>query len=479
MNYKLIFNTVFKVIKAEAILMLIPLVTSAIYNEQASFIAFAITIVASFLIALLLSWLLKPKYNQFYAKEGFVTVALTWIFVSLIGCVPFVISGEIPNFIDAFFETVSGFTTTGASILENVESLSKGMLMWRSFSHFIGGMGVLVFIMAITSKTTDRPIHILRAEMPGPIKSKLVPSSKDTAKILYLIYIAITAVLIVLLVLGGMPLYESIIHAFGTAGTGGFGITNDSVASYSDYIQWVIAIFMFIFGINFNLFYLVIIKKFSAIFKSSELRAYILIIVTAVIIICLDTYKLYNDFATTIKNSFFQTTSIITTTGFSSVDFNNWPNLSKTILFILMFIGGCAGSTAGGLKVSRVVLTFKRIGSSIKRLLHPNAVSVIKYDNESVDKKVSFGLADYLLMYASCFFVLTLLLSFNGLDFETTITSVASCFNNVGPGFNQAYQNYNCYNDFSKIILSLTMLLGRLEVYPLLIALIPSTWAKK
>lgn len=481
MNYKLIFSTVLKVIKVEAVLMILPLVISAFYGEKSTFLAFAITIIATYLLAQILTFLLKPKYGEFYAKEGFLTVAFAWLFVSIIGALPFVISGEIPNFIDAFFEMVSGFTTTGASILTDVESLSKGALMWRSFSHFVGGMGVLVFIMAITSKTTDRPIHILRAEMPGPVVSKLVPSSKDTAKILYLIYIVLTAVLIVLLLLGGMPLFDSVVHAFATAGTGGFSIKADGLASYNSYFHWVIAIFMLIFAINFNLFYLVLIGKFSAVFKSSELKAYLLIVLTSVIVICVNTYSVYNNFLTTLKHSVFQTSSVITTTGFATVDFDKWPNLSKTVLFVLMFIGGCAGSTAGGLKVTRIVLVFKKLGASIKKLIHPNAVSVIKYDGEPVDDKVSIGLADYMLMYFVCFIGIFLIVSLNGLDIETTISAVASCFNNVGPAFNLAgpMANYNCFNDFSKIILSFAMLLGRLEIYPLLIALIPSTWAKK
>ncbi len=481
MNYKLIFSTVLKVIKVEAILMLFPLLTCAIYQEQTEFFAFLIVLISSFTIALILGKFVKPNSQDFYSKDGFVTVAFTWIFVSLIGCLPFLISREIPSFIDAWFETVSGFTTTGASILKDVESLSKGMLLWRSFTHFIGGMGVLVFIMAITSKTTDRPIHILRAEMPGPIVSKLVPRSKDTAKILYLIYVTLTLLLVVFLLFGGMDLFESIVHALATAGTGGFGIKNDSIAGYSSYIHWVISIFMLLFGINFNVFYLIIIAKIGAVFKSSELRTYLLIVLSSIIIICFNVYPLYQNFASAITASVFQTSSIITTTGYSTVDFNAWPTLSKTILFALMFIGGCSGSTAGGIKVSRIIILFKKIKLTLKKLIHPNAVSVIKYEGEKVDDGVSLEIGNYLTLYIICFMAFILLISLNGFSFETTISSVAACFNNVGPAFGSAgpTSNYSEFNDFSKIILSLSMLMGRLEIYPLLLALAPSTWIKR
>ena len=313
--------------------MLLPLVTSLIYSEQTAFYSFLIVLVSAYLLSFILEKLVKPTSQEFYSKDGFITVALTWIFVSLIGCLPFYISREIPSFIDAFFETVSGFTTTGASILKDVESLSHGMLLWRSFTHFIGGMGVLVFIMAITSKTTDRPIHILRAEMPGPIVSKLVPRSKDTAKILYLIYIALTVLCVVFLLFGGMNLFESIVHALGTAGTGGFGVKNDSISSYSPYIQWVLAIFMLLFGVNFNLYFLLFVKKIGAVLKSTELKTYLAIVLISVITICINVYSLYGNFANALTASVFQTSAIITTTGYSTADFNTWPTLSKTILF--------------------------------------------------------------------------------------------------------------------------------------------------
>ena len=481
MNYKLIFGTVLKVVKALAVLMLIPLLTSIIYNEKTAFLSFLVVIIASYLIAFIIGKFLKPTSKEFYSKDGFITVALTWIAVSLVGCLPFFISGEIPSFIDAWFETVSGFTTTGASVLQDVESLSKSMLLWRSFTHFIGGMGVLVFIMAITSKTTDRPINILKAEMPGPIVSKLVPRSKDTAKILYLIYCGLTLLLIVFLLFGDMNLFESIVHALATAGTGGFGVKNNSMVGYSSYTQWVLAIFMLLFGVNFNLFYLLLIAKAGTALKSTELKTYLIIIASAVIVICINIYPLYLNFYEALTASVFQTTSIITTTGYASADFNTWPTLSKIILFALMFIGGCSGSTAGGIKISRIVILTKKIRLNLKKLIHPNSVSVIKFEGEKVDDNVSNEISNYIALYASCFFAFLILVALNGFSFETTISSVAACFNNIGPGFGGVgpMANYAEFNGFSKIILSLAMLMGRLEIYPLLLALTPSTWIKK
>ncbi len=481
MNKKLIFSTILKVVKAEAVLMLLPLITSLIYREQTAFYSFLIVLVSAYLLSFILEKLVKPTSQEFYSKDGFITVALTWIFVSLIGCLPFYISREIPSFIDAYFETVSGFTTTGASILSDVESLSHGMLLWRSFTHFIGGMGVLVFIMAITSKTTDRPIHILRAEMPGPIVSKLVPRSKDTAKILYIIYIIMTVLCVIFLLFGGMNLFESIVHALGTAGTGGFGIKNDSVASYSTYIQWVLAIFMLLFGVNFNLYFLLFVKKVGAVLKSTELKTYFAIVLISTITICINVYSLYGNFVNALTASIFQTSAIITTTGYSTADFNTWPTLSKTILFILMFIGGCSGSTAGGIKLSRVIILFKKFRFTLKKLLHPNSVSVIKFEGEQIEDKVLGEISNYIALYFICFISILLLISFNGFDFETTISSVAACFNNVGPAFGLAgpASSYADFSGFSKFILSIAMLMGRLEIYPLLLALIPSTYIKK
>ncbi len=482
MNYRLIFSTIARVIKVEAFLLLLPVVISAIYGEKC-FHAFLITSGCAYALGAILSVIFKPKTQYYYAKDGLITVALTWIVVSLIGCVPFVISKEIPSFVDAFFETVSGFTTTGASILtgSEVEALSHGTLFWRSFTHWIGGMGVLVFIISITSRTSDRPIHVLRAEMPGPVVDKLVPSSKNTAKILYVIYVALTALLIVLLWCGDMNLFESVIHAFGTTGTGGFSSSGNGLSSYSAYSQWVIAIFMIISGINFNLFFLILIKKIGAVFKSSELRTYLIIIALSAIAITVNIYPQYERAGDAIRHAVFQTASIISTSGFATADFNTWPALSKAILLILMFVGGCSGSTAGGFKVSRIVILFKKIKAELKKILNPRTVNVVKVNKERVDEGVLNGIGNYLAVYLTCFIAMFILVSINGFSFETNFSATLACFNNVGPGLDMVgpMGSFADFSAFSKIVLSIAMLFGRLEIYPLLLAFIPSTWFKK
>jgi len=355
------------------------------------------------------------------------------------------------------------------------------MLFWRSFNHWIGGMGVLVFMLAFVSSITDRSIHILRAEMPGPIVGKLAPRSKDTSKVLYIIYIVLTVSQIVMLCCGDMNLFESIIHSFGTAGTGGFGIKSDSIASYSSYSQWVITAFMFIFGINFNVFYLFILKRFKAAIKSSELAVYTLITVFSIIIISFDISHLFNNLSDTIRTSAFQVVSITTTTGFSSVDFNLWPSLSKSILTVLMFIGACAGSTAGGFKMSRVVIVFKMISNEIKKMIHPRSVSTVKFEGKDVDENTQRSVTSYFAIYFVCILIIFMLISLEPFDFETNFTATVSCFNNVGPGMSAVgpMSSYAEYSVFSKILLSFAMLLGRLEIFPILIAFIPSTWRKR
>ena len=367
MNYRLIFNLLGKVLLLEAVLLVLPLITSFVYLEFNSAMAFGITVGGALGLGLLLTFLVKPKKHQhMYAKEGLIITALAWVAVSLVGALPFVISREIPSFLDALFEIVSGFTTTGASVLGDVESLSHGMLFWRSFSHWIGGMGVLVFVLVFVNRN-DRSMHILRAEMPGPTVDKLVPKAKNTAFILYGIYIVLTLTLAIMLVCGDMNFFEAILHAFGTAGTGGFGIKNSSIADYSSYSQWVIAIFMLLFGVNFNLYFLLILRKFSNVFRNTELWVYICVVVASVTVITLNIYKQCESVAEAVKNSTFQIASIMSTTGYSTVDFDQWPALSKGILFTLMFTGGCAGSTSGGFKLTRVIILFKKIGNDLKR----------------------------------------------------------------------------------------------------------------
>ena len=376
---------------------------------------------------------------------------------------------------------MSGFSSTGATILDDIERLPHGLLFWRSFTHWVGGMGVLVFIMAIIPSVCDRSIHILRAEMPGPVMGKLVPKLKQTAKILYLIYIVMTLLEMILLLCGGMSLFDSALHSFATAGTGGFGIKGDSIASYSPYLQWVIAVFMFLFGINFNIYYLLLVRRFRSVLKSTETWCYIAICLISVSIITGNIYSIYGNLPDSVRASAFQVASLVTTTGFSTADFNLWPGLSKGILFILMFIGGCAGSTAGGLKVSRVVMMIKMIRREFMKMIHPRSVSAVRIEGKKVDDTTLNGVNVYFALYMVIYFAVFLLLCLEPFDFETNFTAVAACYNNIGPGFGAVgpMGSFSGYSAFSKIVLSATMLLGRLEIYPLLFALIPSTWTKK
>lgn len=478
MNIKAVLNTLGKISLVEGVLLILPLIVSLIYGELISASSFAITIGFSALVGAALLLITRRHNHIIYAKEGFAIVAGVWILISIIGALPFKISGAIPSFVNAFFETVSGFTTTGASILKNIEILPRGILFWRSFTHFIGGMGFLVFVMAIIPNVTDRSIHILKAEVPGPSVGKFVPRIKQTAKILYLIYISITVLEIVLLMLGGMPLFDSVVHSFGTAGTGGFSIKNDSIASYSPYCQWVIGIFMLLFGVNFNIYYLLLMKKFKDVLKSSELWGYFSIMFFSTVIITVNNLRLYERFSNSLRHSFFQVSSIMTTTGFATTDFDRWKGVAKPILLTLMIIGACAGSTGGGLKVSRVIILFKTISREIKRLLHPRTVTAIHFEGKKVDENTVNGVSQYFAIYMICFVAAFLFISFEPFGIESNLSATAACFNNIGPGFGAVgpAMNYSAYTDFSKIILSLSMLLGRLEIFPIIIAFSPSVW---
>ena len=481
MNRKMVFNTAGRIAQTTALLLLVPAVVALVYREYESLFAFLITASCSFVAGLIILLITRTKNRVIYAKEGFAITALAWVIMALVGAVPFTLSGEIPSYVDAVFETVSGFTTTGASILTDVEAMSHSMLFWRSFSHWIGGMGVLVFVMAIIPNITDRSIHIMRAEMPGPVIGKLVPRVKDTAKILYLIYIVLTFVEFVLLCVGGMSVFDSMLHSFGTAGTGGFGIKADGLAGYSPYCQWVIAIFMLIFGINFNLYYLLLIKRFKTVIRSTELWSYIGIVVVSTALITANIMPIYDNISNAFRDSAFQVASIVTTTGYSTVDFNLWPAFSKGIIFILMFSGGCAGSTAGGLKVARSVMLIKNIRREFKKLLHPRSVSAVHFEGKPVEDATINGVSTYFSIYIVCILAVFLCISFEPLGFETNFTAAVSCFNNVGPGLAGVgpASSYAAYGDFSKILLSFAMLLGRLEIFPLLIALSPAVWIKK
>lgn len=481
MNKKMIFSTLGQLTLSEGAMMLLPLITALVYGEMWVACSFGISIGIALALGGGMYLLCRTKNKVIFAKEGFVIVALGWIIMSAVGAVPFVISGDIPSYVDAFFETVSGFTTTGASILDNVEALSHGALFWRSFTHWVGGMGVLVFVMAIVPSVSDRSIHIMRAEMPGPIVGKIVPRARETARILYIIYLVMTVVEIGFLLAGGMSLFDSLLHAFGTAGTGGFGIKADSVASYSPYLQWVIAIFMFLFGVNFNMYYLILIKKFRSAVRSGEFWTYFGIVIASTALICINILPSSASFGEALRASAFQVSSIITTTGYSTVDFDLWPTFSKTVLLVLMFIGGCAGSTSGGFKVTRVAILFKSVKQELRRMLHPRSVQTVKFEGKTVDQTTLNGVSIYLGIYLICFVLILLAISFEPLDFETNFSAALSCFNNIGPGLSAVgpMASFSVYSDLSTVILSFAMLLGRLEIYPLILALSPSTWTKK
>ena len=480
MNRKLVFKNLGRLISSLGVLLLLPIITAICYREWKCLIIFTGVAVVSVAVGMLMYKCIKPKDNVLYAKEGFAITALAWVALSLFGALPFTLSGEIPNYIDALFETVSGFTTTGASIIPDVESMSRSLLMWRSFTHWVGGMGVLVFMLAVLPNISDRSVHIMRAEMPGPLFGKIVPRSKDTAKILYLIYIVMTIVMILFLLAGGMTLFESVVHAVGTAGTGGFGIKADSVGSYSPYIQWVITVFMIIFGVNFNLYYYFIIKRSISAFKSTELYVYFGIIVASALTICTNVFSLYGNVSDAIRHSFFLVASIISTSGFATVDFNLWPEFSKGLIFCLIFIGGCAGSTAGGLKVARIILVVKTIGAEIRRLVHPRAVSVVRFEGKTVDSESKNGVTIYIAIFALCYAIAFLLISLEPHGFTTNFTAVATCINNVGPGLDKVGPagSFAIYNNFSTLVLTFTMLLGRLEIFPLLLTCMPGTWRR-
>ena len=469
MNIKTVFNTVGRVILLEAAFLLLPLIVSLIYGESCS-TAFIVTAAVAAVTGFALVRLCRSEAKNLSIRDGFGIVSLSWIFISLIGSLPFIISGEIPSFFDAFFETVSGFTTTGASILTDVESMSHGLLFWRSFTHWLGGMGILVFVMAIMDKAPDRSINILRAEMPGHSVDKFTPKAKNTAKILYFIYIAFTALETVLLLAGGMPLFDSLVHALGTAGTGGFGIKADSIASYSNYLQWVITVFMLLFGVSFNLYYLLLLRRRKAALSSNELWCYLGIFAVSCAVITANILPVYGNFGDALRLSAFQVSSIITTTGYATADFNLWPQLSKAVLFVLMFLGGCMGSTAGGFKMSRVTVLLQMARNELRRSLSPRAVSAVRLNGQTLDAQAEKGVLSYLVLYILVILAAFLLISFEPFGFETNFTAAVSCVNNIGPGFGLIgpASGYAAYSAFSKLVLSFAMLMGRLEIYPLL-----------
>ena len=478
MNYRIITYIVGWVFNLQAIFMVLPILTAVIYGEKDIF-AFLAAIIICLGIGLPLTRK-KPSNKVFYIKDGCVAVALSWVVLSITGAIPFVLSGSIPHPIDAIFETVSGFTTTGASILTEVESLPKSILFWRSFTHWIGGMGVLVFLLSLLPLAGGYHMNLMRAESPGPSVSKLVPKVQSTAKILYGIYLGMTVLQIIFLLLGGVPLFDTLCITFGSAGTGGFGIKNDSLGSYSTYCQVVTTIFIILFGVNFSAYYLILTKKFKAAFHIEEIRYYFGIILASIILIAINTRHMFSGFAQAFQQSAFQVGSIITTTGYSTTDFNQWPALSKTILVLLMFIGACAGSTGGGIKVSRIVLLLKAARKEFQLYLHPNAVKKIKMDQKTVPHETLRSTNIFLSVYLIIFCGSVLLISLDNFDLITNFTSVAATLNNIGPGLEIVgpMGNFSSFSYLSKSVLIFDMLAGRLEIFPLLLLFFKNTWKK-
>ena len=478
MNYPVISKVLGRVMGLEAVLMIPSMITALCYGE--SLLWYAETAAVAAVLAVLLN-LPKVKDKDFYAREGFTSVALAWVLMSAVGALPFVFSGEIPSYIDAFFEIVSGFTTTGATILTDVEAMSKGLLLWRSLSHWIGGMGVLVFIMAVLPMSEERSMYIMRAEVPGTTFGKLVPRIRTSSAITYLIYIVLTVILIVLLCAGGVPFFDSINHAMATAGTGGFSVKQLSIGYYdSVYIDIVTSIFMLLFGVNFSVYFLLLVRKFKAALTDSEFLGYFGIALGAAVLIALDIIDEYGGFWNAFRYSLFQVSSLMTTTGFATADFTLWPAFSKSILIIVMLIGASAGSTGGGLKVSRVIIFFKCAAAELGRMLNPRRTVSIRVNGKAIATSTVHNTLVFISLYFLLTFVITALVSLDGYDFETTFASVVSCMSNVGPGLGPAgpMGSFDIYSDLSKVLLSFAMLAGRLEIFPMLLLFSPDTWRR-
>lgn len=480
MNYKMTAYVLGKMLGVEALVLCIPAAVSLIYGETSDMAAFGITS-AVLCVFFLLFGRKKPENGRIYGKDGLVIVAAAWILWSVFGALPFYLSREIPSYVDALFETVSGFTTTGSTILTDIEALSYGMNFWRCLTHWIGGMGVLVFVMVVTSLDDKSSMHLMRAEVPGPEADKLVPKARETAKLLYAMYLALTVAEIIFLLAGGMNLYDSIIHSFSTAGTGGFANHNSSVAYYdSAYIDGVITVFMILFGINFNMYFLLLIKDVKSVWKNEEVRAYLGIIVAATLVITCNVLSIYKEPLKAFRYSIFQVASIITTTGFATADFNLWPELSKCILLLIMVIGACAGSTGGGVKVSRFLILWKSILKQVKGMLHPKSVNVVKVNGKKISNETLQGVYAYFSTYVFVFGISVLLVALDNFDFATTISGVLTTLSNVGPGISRVgpIENFQSFSVLSKIVFSMDMLIGRLEIFPFLMICSPSFWRK-
>ena len=469
-----------KMLGVEGALLLIPAVVSLIYGEKTgiSFLAVAAVLGVIYLVL----GRRKPKNNRIYGQERFAVVALAWVLWSLFGALPFVISGAVPNYVDAFFETVSGFTTTGSTILQEIESLPRGINFWRCFTHWIGGMGVLVFVMMVTSLDDENAMPLMRAEVPGPEADKLVPKARSTARILYQMYFALTAVEVVLLMFGGMNLYDALVHSFSTAGTGGFSNRNSSVAFYdSAYIDGVITVFMILFGINFNLYFLLLLKNWKSALKNEELRAYLGIIAAAIAIITVNILNIYENVFHAFRYAAFQVASVITTTGFYTADYELWPELSKAVLLTVMFIGACAGSTGGGIKVCRFVILCKSIRQEIRKILHPNVVTMVKINGKKVNNDTMKGINTFFAAYIFILVISVLIVSIDNFDFATSFSGVLTTINNVGPGISKVgpVENFHMFSPLSKLVFCFDMLVGRLEIFPYLLLLSPDLWRRR
>ena len=482
MNYKMMGRFMAQILAIEGVFMVPALIISLCDGSQGASLGFTCAITLDALISGILWLNCRSAPSAFYAREGLVCVGASWIVLSLVGCLPFWISREIPLYIDAFFEIVSGFTTTGSSILPNVEALSRGLLYWRSFSHWLGGMGVLVFLLAFTGgKGQGFTMHLLRAESPGPNVGKLVPKMRNTASILYLLYIALTVINFLFLVAGKMPVFDAVCTAFGTAGTGGFGIKNDSMASYSPYLQNVTTVFMALFGVNFSCYYLLLLRQWKSVFGDEELRLYLILVFGSIALITLNLGDFYPTLAETVRHAAFQVSTIITTTGFATTDFDLWPAFSKSILVFLMLVGACAGSTGGGLKCARLLLLMKNLGRNIHQTVRPRKVQVVRSNGQTVDEKILANADAYLAAYVIIIFVSYMVISLDNFTFGTNFTAVLACFNNIGPGLEAVGPtcNFAAYSTLSKLVLCFDMLAGRLEIFPILALMSPMVWKKQ
>lgn len=480
MNHRMIRYIIGMFLRAEAAFMALPVFVCLCFGDFHDIPPFLYSIGLTLLAAVLLG-VKKPENDVVFARESFISVSLGWILLSLFGALPFYLSGAIPNIADCFFETVSGFTTTGATILNTVENLPKSILFWRAFTHWIGGMGVLVFLFMLTQISEGNAMYIMRAEVPGPSVGKLAPRMRSNSLILYGIYTAMTVIEAMILAVEGMPMFDAVTTAMSTAGTGGFSVRNAGIAAYgSPAVEWTVAVFMMLFGVNFNLYYLILFRRIRQVLASEELKVFLGLIAVASIVIGINVIGYYSGFGEAIRKAFFQVTSTVSTTGFSNVEFMNWPQLSRAVILVLLFTGACAGSTAGGIKISRIIIMAKVVYRSIHQLAHPHEVACIKFEGKIVDRETRSFVCTYMTTFFVILFLSTFAVMFQGHDFETSFSAILSCFNNVGPALGLVGHsgNYNIFNEGTKLFMSLIMLIGRLEIFPMLILFMPSTWEK-